>query len=108
MLTCVSKMWQLCTRAGVHTKKLYHIGQRIPFWVRAILPGLKFDLEEEAWTLGPQGEITLVLHSPFLRITHLTTPQAGSGGVSKGSSRTLRGCYLPLQHACGMWCAHLR
>ena len=25
-----------------------------------MLPGLNFDLEEEAWTLGPHGEITLV------------------------------------------------
>lgn len=45
---------------GVHTRKLYHIGQRLPLWVRAMLPGLNFDLEEEAWTLGPHGEITLV------------------------------------------------
>jgi hypothetical protein len=53
----------------VHTKKLYHIGQRIPFWVRAILPGLNFDLEEEAWTLGPEGQITLVLPPRPLHMT---------------------------------------
>ena len=51
---------KLSTTAGVHTKKLYHIGQRLPFWVRSVLPGLNFDLEEEAWTIGPYGEITLV------------------------------------------------
>ena len=52
---------------GVHTKKLYHIGRRLPLWVSALLPGLSFDVEEEAWTLGPHGEITLVdLSLPML------------------------------------------
>jgi len=73
----------------VHTKKLYHIGQRIPFWVRAMLPGLNFDLEEEAWTLGPHGEITLVLP----RIPPLAPPQLmpcrAQGTVSQGA-RCLR------------------
>jgi hypothetical protein len=32
---------------GIHSKKLYHIGRRIPFWVRTLLPTLNFDLEEE-------------------------------------------------------------
>jgi hypothetical protein len=58
---------------GVHTKKLYHIGQRLPAWVRMLLPGLNFDLEEEAWTLGPHGEITLV---------HLTMPMLAQFAIN--------------------------
>ena len=78
VLASANEMRELCTRAGVHTKKLYHIGQRIPFWVRAILPALNFDLEEEAWTLGPEGQITLVLPRPL----HMTYTKAkGPGGV---------------------------
>ena len=50
----------LLAHTGVHTRKLYHIAQRLPAWVRMLLPGIKLDLEEEAWTLGPHGEITLV------------------------------------------------
>jgi hypothetical protein len=80
VLACASEMRDLFTRAGVHTKKLYHIGQRIPFWVRAILPGLNFDLEEEAWTLGPEGQITLVLPPRLLHITHKKAKSASFNG----------------------------
>ena len=75
VLVCASEMREFFTRAGVHTKKLYHIGQRIPFWVRAMLPGLNFDLEEEAWTLGPEGQITLGLPP---RPLHMTNKKAKS------------------------------
>lgn len=38
---------------GQYTKKIYHIGNHLPSWLKAILPKSALRVEEEAWNAYP-------------------------------------------------------
>lgn len=38
---------------GQYTKKIYHIGNHLPGWLKAILPKSALRVEEEAWNAYP-------------------------------------------------------
>ena len=38
---------------GQYTKKIYHIGNHLPSWLKAILPKAALRVEEEAWNAYP-------------------------------------------------------
>ena len=39
--------------SGQYTKKIYHIGNHLPSWLKAILPKAALRVEEEAWNAYP-------------------------------------------------------
>ncbi|EGC37270.1 hypothetical protein DICPUDRAFT_150195 [Dictyostelium purpureum] len=49
---------------GQYTHKIYHLGARLPGWIRAIIPSSALKLEEKAWNAYPYCKT--VLKSPFL------------------------------------------
>ncbi|EGG23560.1 phosphatidylinositol transfer protein 1 [Cavenderia fasciculata] len=49
---------------GQYTEKIYHLGSRLPGWVRALIPSSALKLEEKAWNAYPYCKT--VLKSPFL------------------------------------------
>eukprot|EP01110_Echinostelium_bisporum_P007019 TRINITY_DN27228_c0_g1_i1.p1 TRINITY_DN27228_c0_g1~~TRINITY_DN27228_c0_g1_i1.p1 ORF type:complete len:266 (-),score=102.72 TRINITY_DN27228_c0_g1_i1:174-971(-) len=49
---------------GQYTEKIYHLGSRLPGWVKAILPASALKLEEKAWNAFPYCKT--VLSNPFL------------------------------------------
>src|SRR3989338_10309760 len=49
---------------GMYTKKLYHLGSKMPGWVNALLPKGALILEEESWNSYPNLKTMLVL--PYL------------------------------------------
>jgi len=49
---------------GQYTHKIYHLGNRVPGWIRAIVPTSALQLEEKAWNAFPYCKT--VLSSPFL------------------------------------------
>ncbi|GAM20925.1 hypothetical protein SAMD00019534_041000 [Acytostelium subglobosum LB1] len=51
-------------REGQYTEKIYHLGNRLPGWVRAICPASALKLEEKAWNAYPYCKT--VLKSPFM------------------------------------------
>jgi len=38
---------------GQYTEKIYHLGSRLPGWVKAFIPGNALKLEEKAWNAYP-------------------------------------------------------
>ncbi|EFA85246.1 phosphatidylinositol transfer protein 1 [Heterostelium album PN500] len=49
---------------GQYTEKIYHLGARLPGWIRALIPSSALKLEEKAWNAYPYCKT--VLKSPFL------------------------------------------
>jgi len=49
---------------GQYTEKIYHLGSRLPGWVRAFIPGNALKLEEKAWNAYPYCKT--VLKSPWM------------------------------------------
>jgi len=49
---------------GQYTHKIYHLGSRVPGWLRALAPASALQLEEEAWNAYPYCKT--VLTSPFM------------------------------------------
>lgn len=49
---------------GQYTHKIYHLGSRLPGWIRALIPSSALKLEEKAWNAYPYCKT--VLKSPFL------------------------------------------
>jgi len=49
---------------GQYTHKIYHLGSRLPGWVRALAPASALMLVEEAWNAYPHCKT--VLTSPFM------------------------------------------
>ncbi|KAF2076177.1 hypothetical protein CYY_002530 [Polysphondylium violaceum] len=49
---------------GQFTHKIYHLGSRLPGWIRALIPSSALKLEERAWNAYPYCKT--VLKSPFL------------------------------------------
>eukprot|EP01087_Luapelamoeba_hula_P011755 TRINITY_DN323_c0_g1_i1.p1 TRINITY_DN323_c0_g1~~TRINITY_DN323_c0_g1_i1.p1 ORF type:complete len:301 (-),score=74.81 TRINITY_DN323_c0_g1_i1:85-882(-) len=49
---------------GQYTHKIYHLGSRVPGWLRALAPASALMLEEEAWNAFPYCKT--VLTSPFM------------------------------------------
>ncbi|KJH44552.1 phosphatidylinositol transfer protein [Dictyocaulus viviparus] len=39
--------------AGQYTFKIYHIGSKIPMWIRSVLPSSALEVHEEAWNAYP-------------------------------------------------------
>jgi len=52
------------TSKGQYTEKIYHLGSRLPGWVKAFIPGNALKLEEKAWNAYPYCKT--VLRSPFM------------------------------------------
>jgi len=52
------------TSKGQYTEKIYHLGSRLPGWVKAFIPGTALKLEEKAWNAYPYCKT--VLRSPFM------------------------------------------
>jgi len=50
---------------GQYTEKIYHLGNRLPGWIRAVLPATALQLEERAWNAYPYCKT--VITSPFLK-----------------------------------------
>eukprot|EP01132_Coremiostelium_polycephalum_P000621 gene621-771_t len=50
--------------SGQYTHKIYHLGSRLPGWIRALIPSSALKLEEMAWNAYPYCKT--VLKSPFL------------------------------------------
>jgi len=48
---------------GQYTEKIYHLGSRLPGWVKAFVPGNALKLEEKAWNAYPYCKT--VLRSPW-------------------------------------------
>jgi len=44
---------------GQYTEKIYHVGSRLPGWVRAFIPGSALKLEEKAWNAYPYCKTVL-------------------------------------------------
>ncbi|KAF7635329.1 DDHD domain-containing protein [Meloidogyne graminicola] len=42
-----------CVNSGQYTYKIYHIGNRIPLWIRNILPSSALEAHEESWNSYP-------------------------------------------------------
>jgi len=49
---------------GQYTEKIYHLGSRLPGWMKAILPSNALKLEEKAWNAYPYCKT--VLRNPWL------------------------------------------
>lgn len=49
---------------GQYTEKIYHLGSRLPGWVKAFIPGNALKLEEKAWNAFPYCKT--VLRSPLM------------------------------------------
>jgi len=49
---------------GQYTEKIYHLGSRLPGWVKAFIPGNALKLEEKAWNAYPYCKT--VLSSPWM------------------------------------------
>jgi len=49
---------------GQYTHKIYHLGSRLPGWVKSVAPAKALMLEEEAWNAFPYCKT--VLTSPFM------------------------------------------
>jgi len=49
---------------GQYTEKIYHLGSRLPGWVKAFIPGNALKLEEKAWNAYPYCKT--VLRSPWM------------------------------------------
>jgi len=49
---------------GQYTEKIYHVGSRLPGWVKAFIPGNALKLEEKAWNAYPYCKT--VLKSPWM------------------------------------------
>lgn len=49
---------------GQYTEKIYHLGSRLPGWIRAVIPSSALKLEERAWNAYPYCKT--VITSPFL------------------------------------------
>eukprot|EP01133_Synstelium_polycarpum_P015139 gene15139-17918_t len=49
---------------GQYTEKIYHLGNRLPGWIRALTPASALKLEEKAWNAYPYCKTEL--KSPFL------------------------------------------
>lgn len=49
---------------GQYTKKIYHLGKRVPGWVKAIAPASALQLHEQAWNAYPYCRTELTC--PFL------------------------------------------
>jgi hypothetical protein len=52
------------TGKGQYTEKIYHLGSRLPGWVKAFIPGNALKLEEKAWNAYPYCKT--VLRSPWM------------------------------------------
>jgi len=52
------------TGKGQYTEKIYHLGSRLPGWVKAFIPGTALKLEEKAWNAYPYCKT--VLRSPWM------------------------------------------
>jgi len=52
------------TGEGQYTEKIYHLGQSLPGWLKAIIPSSALKLEERAWNAYPYCKT--VISSPFL------------------------------------------
>eukprot|EP01111_Echinosteliopsis_oligospora_P016261 TRINITY_DN667_c0_g1_i1.p1 TRINITY_DN667_c0_g1~~TRINITY_DN667_c0_g1_i1.p1 ORF type:complete len:258 (-),score=60.36 TRINITY_DN667_c0_g1_i1:95-868(-) len=50
--------------SGQYTEKIYHLGSRLPGWVKAFIPGTALTLEEKAWNAYPYCKT--VLRSPWM------------------------------------------
>jgi len=44
---------------GQYTEKIYHVGSRLPGWVKAFIPGSALRLEEKAWNAYPYCKTVL-------------------------------------------------
>jgi len=44
---------------GQYTEKIYHVGSRLPGWVKAFIPGSALKLEEKAWNAYPYCKTVL-------------------------------------------------
>jgi len=44
---------------GQYTEKIYHVGSKLPGWVKAFLPGSALKLEEKAWNAYPYCKTVL-------------------------------------------------
>jgi len=49
---------------GQYTEKIYHLGSRLPGWVKMFIPGNALKLEEKAWNAFPYCKT--VLRSPLM------------------------------------------
>jgi len=49
---------------GQYTEKIYHVGSRLPGWVKTFIPGSALRLEEKAWNAYPYCKT--VLRSQFM------------------------------------------
>jgi hypothetical protein len=49
---------------GQYTHKIYHVGSRLPGWVKAFIPGSALKLDEKAWNAYPYCKT--VLKSPWM------------------------------------------
>jgi len=47
------------TGTGQYTEKIYHVGSRLPGWVKAFIPGSALKLEEKAWNAYPYCKTVL-------------------------------------------------
>jgi len=47
------------TGSGQYTEKIYHVGSRLPGWVKAFIPGSALKLEEKAWNAYPYCKTVL-------------------------------------------------
>jgi len=47
------------TGKGQYTEKIYHVGSRLPGWVKAFIPGSALKLEEKAWNAYPYCKTVL-------------------------------------------------
>jgi hypothetical protein len=45
---------------GQYTYKIYHLGSRVPNWVRALAPKSALELHEEAWNAYPRCETSKI------------------------------------------------
>jgi hypothetical protein len=44
---------------GQYTEKIYHVGSRLPGWIKAFIPGSALKLEEKAWNAYPYCKTVL-------------------------------------------------
>jgi len=44
---------------GQYTEKIYHVGSRLPGWIKAVIPGTALKLEEKAWNAYPYCKTVL-------------------------------------------------
>lgn len=51
--------------SGQYTKKIYHLGSRVPSWVRLVIKDSNLSLHEEAWNAYPYCKT--VLTNPYMK-----------------------------------------